>query len=508
MDDLKLIKKYYGENMMHLCRELFPTLLETPGLLFNLFDSSFEHSKFLYADIVNFGKIEELKNCINGFIIDKEELLIREETPFELLKEAGYNLYECKTEEDIQRFKKYYQADEQLCTFNGNRLNRCHVFFAVKENVTEIRREDFREPKREDEYGTSVISIQFSRGDVNGLSIKNRYNNAVENPDATFFNNLDNIIPGLTKSFERAYNLNIIKTGSIMTLPKIYTKASNGKAYRFNYCVNKVFYCPNNIIIDNGEVKQLEKEKYILVDYFIIDLVNKKIGFYGFVRGESFLDNLKDIKKISVEKDKNTSNKNIFITSNEGNKIIIQINEFNQIVGYENNNAKKIDDNFLWLNNTLKWIRMLSVTEVGNSCLTKNKDLLSLEMPKLERIGSYFLSDNESLESLLLPSVMEIEAYSLYNNKILNNFYAPNLEIMGNCVLKSNISLRILDLPSIKEIGSSCFEDNLNFEIINFPNLEQFSYGGIYSSINKLLLKQFNKNKKSKELVKELKKAN
>ena len=31
--ELKRIKKLYGENFMHLCRELFPTLLEQEGLL-------------------------------------------------------------------------------------------------------------------------------------------------------------------------------------------------------------------------------------------------------------------------------------------------------------------------------------------------------------------------------------------------------------------------------------------------------------------------------------------
>ena len=31
MDDLKLIKKHYGEKMAHLCRDLFPTLLEEEG---------------------------------------------------------------------------------------------------------------------------------------------------------------------------------------------------------------------------------------------------------------------------------------------------------------------------------------------------------------------------------------------------------------------------------------------------------------------------------------------
>ena len=31
--DLKIIKKKFGENMMKLCRELFPSLLDEKGLL-------------------------------------------------------------------------------------------------------------------------------------------------------------------------------------------------------------------------------------------------------------------------------------------------------------------------------------------------------------------------------------------------------------------------------------------------------------------------------------------
>lgn len=41
------------------------------------------------------------------------------------------------------------------------------------------------------------------------LSIKNRYNDTVNDPDATFHNDLDNIMIGLTDSFERTYNFNI-----------------------------------------------------------------------------------------------------------------------------------------------------------------------------------------------------------------------------------------------------------------------------------------------------------
>ena len=32
-NDLKRIKDKYGEDFSHLCRELFPTILETEGLL-------------------------------------------------------------------------------------------------------------------------------------------------------------------------------------------------------------------------------------------------------------------------------------------------------------------------------------------------------------------------------------------------------------------------------------------------------------------------------------------
>ena len=41
MNDLKFIKKKYGEVMMHLCRKIFPTILETEGLLPKLLEDHF-----------------------------------------------------------------------------------------------------------------------------------------------------------------------------------------------------------------------------------------------------------------------------------------------------------------------------------------------------------------------------------------------------------------------------------------------------------------------------------
>ena len=56
--------------------------------------------------------------------------------------------------------------------------------------LSRIRSENFKKPIREDEYGTSVMSIQFTKDEAHTLSIKNRYNHSVVNPDATFSNNL------------------------------------------------------------------------------------------------------------------------------------------------------------------------------------------------------------------------------------------------------------------------------------------------------------------------------
>ena len=222
---------------------------------------------------------EQFKNFIYSFVETEDVDLPVTKTPRELLAEAGYDLYECKTEADVQSFQKYYAPGEELCTFNGGRLNRCHVFFAVKKNVDQIKRKDFKHPKRQDDYGTSVISIQFTRGSSNTVSIKNRYNHTVDNPDATFSNNLDNIILGLTDSFENTYGFNLSHNRSGFEIPG-YVRVD--KFYKYNYELDNIYYCTDNLIIDNFELVRdfQQMERYILFDYFIIDLKEKTIKPY------------------------------------------------------------------------------------------------------------------------------------------------------------------------------------------------------------------------------------
>ena len=49
MDDLKIIKKKYGEEMMRFCRKSFPTILDNyPGVLSQTLIKNFDASRHLY----------------------------------------------------------------------------------------------------------------------------------------------------------------------------------------------------------------------------------------------------------------------------------------------------------------------------------------------------------------------------------------------------------------------------------------------------------------------------
>ena len=465
--DLKIIKKKYGEKMMHLCRELFPTLLEKEGLLSELLLEHFEPSRFLYDDIISNRLDIDFEDYIYS-LVNIEEIKEKKDykTPEELLEEVGYDLYECQTEEEIQRFRKYYSKNEELCTFRGNRLKRCYVFFAVKKDVDNIRRENFQNPEREDLYGTSVISIQFTKDTNHTLSIKNRYNHTVNNPDATFGNNLDNIVEGLTESFSRYYGMTQAKIVSDFEIPG-YVQAGNGKYYKYNYEIDNIYYCPNNIIIDNFKAIKLSQNK-LLIDYFILDLENKTISLYDYSIQDCFPDSLKDILKIQITKE--NEYKKIIINTENGN-ITLKIDNKNKIIEYQNNNIKRIGNNFLWLNESLNYMELLNVVEVGDRFLYFNESLNHLNLPNVVKIGEYFLKRNSILTQLNLPNTVEIGDGFLTYNKLLIQLSLPNVIEINAYFLCNNESLNYLELPKVKQIGDNFLYYNASLTQLSLPNV-------------------------------------
>ena len=481
--ELNRIKKLYGEKFMHFCRSIFPTLLEQEGLLTEVLKSTFAtNSRTLYDDIVNSDLEEEFKNYIYSKIdVEKEKPeIIGEKTPYQLLDENGYNLYECNSEEEIQSFKKYYKSGEELCTFRGNRLNRCVVFFAVKKDVEEIKREDFNNPKREDEYGTSVMSIQFTKSQNSTVSIKNRYNHTVNNPDATYGNDLDKIAPGLTQSFEKLLSergLTLNRSNIEAFFFPGYIVADDGKYYKYNMELNGKYYCPGNVIIDLGNVIKLEPEKQELIDYFILDKENKTLNLYDSAISDSFIDGFKNIDSIEMANNNNSEQKTKTITIKEKSSdkpITIEINkESNSIIGYTNENLTNLGDNFLGYNEQLSKLVAPNVTSIDDDVLANNKGLEEFEAPNLTKIGDNFLEYNEQLSKFNVPNVIYIGNSVLMLNKGLEKFEAPNLTEIGDDFLGDNKQLSKINVPNVIYIGNRVLGNNKKIEKFEAPNAEK-----------------------------------
>lgn len=493
--DLKYIKKKYGEKMMHYCRECFPTILNVPGKLVEILNTHFYCVKdSLYNDIKENHKESEFNDFVYSNAGLKNEYDIRDvsKTPKELLDDAGYDLFECKTVEEVNSFKKYFILGEQLCTFldPASRLENKYVFFAVKKNILDIKREDFLIPDRQDEYGTSVISIQFTRDKNNHLSIKNRYNEVVNNPDSTFDNNLDNIIPGLTMSFYKAYGIREIYDENSEFQMENYISI-DGEYYKYNYKLNDIYYCTNNIIALNGKVIKYDPEKYIIMDYFIIDLVNKKVDVFDNKLRDSFSEVIGKIKNIEIvrgEKDKK-----VYITNEEDNIFELTLSFDNKLIGIKNNMIDKLPNRFLISGQYLKNMEFSNVREIGNDVLYANTDLEYFNLSKAEVIGNYFLANNIKLtnidlnktiiigddflkrniivESINFDSLQRVGNSFMFSNKGLSSIVIPNLSYTGKCFFKLNDKVLFASFPSLQETGDFFMNDAKNLRMFEADNL-------------------------------------
>lgn len=527
--DLKWIKKHYGEKMMHLCREHFYKILETEGLLSRILNEHFDKHKSLADDLVLSGQVEEFKNYIYSFVdVEQERPKIKQKkSAFQLLDEAGYVLFpECQTEQDVQKFKAFYKEDEELCTFNGGRLDTCRVWFAVKKDVENIKREDFTKPSRQDEYGTSVISIQFTKSSQ-ALSIKNRYNHTVNNPDNTFNSYLDNIIPGLADAFEEDYGVrdSLIKKENFELPSYINVK---GKFYRYNHEINDIYYCNNNIIIDNYEVKKLNNDSQILADYFVFDLKQKKVSYYDSrLKEDCFIETLGKIENMHYQDNQ------ITIKVKDGQDITLKLNNNKQIIEHTNPNVKTVGNEFLvfceyltkldmsnliscgygfcYCNNSLTELNLPNLTKCGNTfCYWANMKTLSLpslkncgddfcfmnnameklDLPNLEDCGDYFLYYNTGLTSLDMAQLKNCGNYFFYSNNNISKLNLPNLESCGNYFCYSNLSLTKLSLANLKECKNDFCYSNKSLLELDLPSLTECGVGFLYKNqcLNKINL--------------------
>ncbi len=188
--------------------------------------------------------------------------------PITLLNTAGYDAYVADSLEKQNAIRKYFAPKEELCTFDDPyRYKACYIINAVHKNADKYKRADFINPKCDDEYATSVISIQISRcGGV--ISIKNRYNNS----DNTFSSNPDNIINGLSASLMNFFNIDF--SSKFKELPSGYQLVDK-HICKCNHEINGVYF-GDGFYIKNEEIIKINKDYEFLLGHGLILNLKKR----------------------------------------------------------------------------------------------------------------------------------------------------------------------------------------------------------------------------------------
>ncbi len=412
--------------------------------------------------------------------------------PFILLKIAGYNAYIANTYEKQNAIKQYFIYDEELCTFSDKtRYQKYHIINCIKENAEKLKRKDFKIPKREDEYGASVLSIQIRK--CGGfIKILNRYNHGVNYPDNTFNSNPDNIIKGLSHSLSKHFNVDFSQ--STDNLPDKYTLFGN-MIIKYNYEINDIYF-GGNFFISDDEITSLNNDE-IMLDQFILNWKTKKIynpsndndGFHQALEEEIKGKKLRVVPKENGIKYLYANNEKIIETKNGEImsihfKDVTKINEFFLSANINAksvilDNVKTIQDEFMYTNLYLQEFKAGKVEVIGDNFLSDNYKISRLIAPMLNEAGANFLFSNITLKHLSLPSLEYAEGYFLYHNELLNYLEAPNLKSTGIGFCSNNKELTELHLPKLHHISEYFLTQNKKMEKISLDMLARKYLKGV-----------------------------
>ncbi len=497
MNDFYILKRAYGEKFAQLCRDYFPIIQEKEGLLSKLVLSSFAPSKVLYDDLIRFNETADFKDLIydkymESIDFDAPEYADSTKSVEELLSEAGYVLYpECKTMKELLSFKKYYTEDEMLCSFEtyNKRLEGSRVWFIVKKDVENYKREDYPNPDREDDYSTSVLSIQVTKGKNPRLSIISRYNHSVPYPNSTYHNNLDMIAKGLTKAFCREFDVSItkVKYPVFFKMPH-YHKANDGKIYKSikDFSANTCL-CENNYVLVEGEVFRFDPDMYVLMGTGdLIDAENKTIRepalpvpdderkeivekYNSRLEKTAFAKSFDKIKKIDFEGKPGKSKKVIIYPEDSDNRpgeVVLELDKSNNLVGITDPMIES-PKGYLNDNISLKRATFPNLKHINNDFLSKTYYLEQLDIDHVEKIDSFCLRDLESLQSVNAPNLVSIGNRVFEKFGKLKNFYAPKLKKVGKNSIGGNVDNFIAnELTEIGECSLKCSFKHLELNSI------------------------------------------
>lgn len=439
----KKIKKNNGERNAQKFRDLF----DIPNIVDIL---EFAGRNEAELDQVHKVLMEIYKPKDASWVFTKQD-------PLTLLDQAGYKAWYVKNEQEQNAIGGYFRSQkavdygltggqprtnignpengELLCTiyqnldYGAKRFNDYYVIHAVKKEVlgddklpeSQWHIKPSRYPQREDEYGRSVISIQIAK--TGGfISIKNRYNHTVIDPDNTFDSNPDNIIQGLSNSLKSHFNVEFTSTNT--PLPQKF-RFVNDRVIRYNFERNNVYIGPD-YYFSGSDITKLNNDYELILDYNILDIRTGKVRSlwqdqFGYDKETlSLLNGLFEHKKIKIQ-----TNKNQKIIFADG--VHVATVENGQIVELNLQDITELDDNVLSGNEAIKKLIAPKLQKTGKDFLTCNEALTELDLPELVSMGSYSLRDVRTLISIKLPKAKSIGHLWIPAQHDLKELYVPEL---------------------------------------------------------------------------------
>ncbi len=253
-------------------------------------------------DIPNLDKIVKYAGRtaepILAYLVSLKEIHIEEmsvhQDPIDLLDKAGYKAWYVKNAEEQNAIAGYFRDQrcvehgmtggqprsdkgEVICTiytnwgYGAKRFNEYYIINAVKKEVIgddklpesewHIKPANAGEEKREDEYGTSVISIQVLKSG-GFISIKNRYNHTVQNPDNTFNSDPDSIIRGLSDAIKHRFNVDF--SSQMTKIPNQYTLIGD-QIFKYVAESEGIYFGVDSAYAKDGKIYNLDKNSELLI---------------------------------------------------------------------------------------------------------------------------------------------------------------------------------------------------------------------------------------------------
>ena len=379
--------------------------------------------------------------------------------PLTLLDQAGYKAWYVNNEQEQNAIGGYFRSQkavnygmtggfprtnvggsengELLCTVYQNldsglrRFDDYYIIHAVKKEVLgddKLPEDQWHikpssSPQREDAYGKSVISIQI---DKNGgfISIKNRYNHTVVDPDNTFFSNPDNIIPGLSNSLMAHFKVKFAATNTPLPLN---FRMVNDRVVRYNFERDNVYF-GSDYYFSGSDITKLVNDYEHMMDFFILDARTGVVRYPG-------------LDKFGYQKETLSLLNSLF----EHKKIKIQTNKNQKIIFADGIQVMTVE------NGQIVELNLQNITELGDDVLSGNKALRKLTAPKLKKTGKDFLTCNESLTELDLPELVSMGSYSLQNLRSLKSIKLPKAKEIGYLWIPAQHDLQELYVPALPD---------------------------------------------------------